>query len=292
MKRTLLFAGSILLLGVVTVAVYAIVLTSRTAQGVLTPPTLPLDRTPAELGFPDYREVSFAASDGVRLRGWYIPPRPGNEAAVVLAHGYAQNRQQMLPEAAILAARGYGVLLFDFRGHGESDRALVTLGDHERRDLEAAIDFCAARPEISTIGGLGFSMGGATLAQVAAYDERLSAVVIVAAYPTLAQEIRYRARSLGPLSQLPALRAIRKAGVDVRDVRPIDDLCAISPRPLLLIYGQTDADVPPGAAQRMIDAACQPAELWIVAEAGHQSLAEVVPEQYDTRLIGFFRSSW
>jgi pimeloyl-ACP methyl ester carboxylesterase len=195
----------------------------------------------------------------------------------------------MLPEVGILAAQGYGVLAFDFRGHGTSDGALVTLGDHERRDLEAAIDFCASRPEVARTCGLGFSMGGATLAQVAATDQRLSAVVIVAAYPTLAQEIRYRARSLGPLSQLPALIAIRRASVDVRDVRPIDDLCAISPRPLLLIYGQIDADVPPGTAQNMIDAACAPSELWVVAGAGHQSMAGVIPRQYESRLVDFFR---
>jgi fermentation-respiration switch protein FrsA (DUF1100 family) len=81
---------------------------------------------------------------------------------------------------------------------------------------------------------------------------------------------------------------VRRSGVDVDGIRPIDDLCAISPRPLLLIYGGLDADVPPGTAQAMFDAACEPAELWVVEGAAHQNYAEVAPEAYAARLLSFF----
>ncbi|MBN1582036.1 MAG: alpha/beta hydrolase [Anaerolineae bacterium] len=141
---------------------------------------------------------------------------------------------------------------------------------------------------MSRIGAIGFSMGGAALAQVAAQDDRLSAVILEATYPTLKQEIRYRARFFGPLSQIPAVRVMRWAGIDVDGVRPIDDLCTISPRPLLLIYGELDTDVPPGTPQAMLDAACAGADLWIVAGAGHQNVTEVAPDAYAVRLLAFF----
>jgi fermentation-respiration switch protein FrsA (DUF1100 family) len=76
--------------------------------------------------------------------------------------------------------------------------------------------------------------------------------------------------------------------VDVDHVRPIDNLCAISPRPVLLIYGELDTDVPPGTAQAMFDAACDPVALWVVQGATHQNYATIVPGEYAARLLSFF----
>jgi dipeptidyl aminopeptidase/acylaminoacyl peptidase len=253
---------------------------------------MPLERIPDDVGIASYQDVAFAADDGIVLRGWYMPPAPQNRTVIILAHGYAHNRLMLLPEANVLIEHGYGALLFDFRGHGESDAAPVTIGDHERRDLRAAIDYVAAQPGVSRIGALGFSMGAATLAQVAAGDDRLGAVVLEAAFPTLREEVRYRSRVFGVLSQAPALRAMRRAGVDVDGVRPIDGLCGIAPRPLLLIYGEQDTFVPPGTAQEMYDAACDPVDLWVVAGAGHQNYGEVVPDAYAARLLRFFGGTW
>ncbi len=278
--------GLTLLAGVLVVAAYIVATSARLAADALTPPRVPLDRTPLDVGITEYENVAFTASDGVVLRGWYIPSKNG--AAIIMAHGYAGNRLMLLPEAQILAAQGYGVLLFDFRGHGESADALVTLGDREQRDVNAAVDFVAAQPGVVKIGAIGFSMGATTLAQVATRDERLDAVVVQAAFATLAAEIRHRSRTFGPLSQIPSLRAIRRAGVDVDGVRPVDGLCTISPRPLLLIYGELDAAVPPGTAQAMLDAACEASELWVIEGAGHGEYIQVTPEQYAARLLNFF----
>ncbi len=271
----------------IALAVFVVVSSDQLARNAQTPPRLPLDQSPRDYGIDIYQEVVFTASDGVVLHGWAAPTQNG--AAIVLAHGYAANRAQLLPEAGLLAQAGFGVLLFDFRGHGESDAARVTLGDHERRDLRAAIDFLAGQPGVDPdrLGAVGFSMGGATLAQVAAEDGRLAAVVIEGTYPALEDLIRYRMRLFGPLGIVPALRVARQAG-DVDDVRPVDDLCAISPRPLLLIYGALDRDMPDGTAQRMAAAACEPSALWVIEGARHGDYLEAAPDEYPTRLIEFF----
>ena len=65
-----------------------------------------------------YEDVTFSTADGVALSGWYVPSRNG--AAVVLLHGAGSTRSAVLPHTVVLADDGFGVLLYDARGHGRS----------------------------------------------------------------------------------------------------------------------------------------------------------------------------
>lgn len=278
-------AGLALLAGCLIITVFFVVLVTQFAASALEPQRKEIDQTP---DVATYHNVTFTTEDAITLTGWYIPTTNG--AAIILAHGYGWNRANLLPEAEFLADAGYGVLLFDFRGHGTSDSAMVTLGDHERRDLIAALDFVTAQPDVDPdrIGGIGFSMGAATLALAAAQDDRLRAVVLEAPFPTLEAVINDQAGLLGPLTQIPTLWTIRRKGVDIDAVRPVDALCNISPRPVLLIYGDQDDTIPPRTVQTMFDAACDPAETWLIPGAGHQNYTEIVPDAYQKRILNFF----
>jgi dipeptidyl aminopeptidase/acylaminoacyl peptidase len=287
-RNLALAVGLALLIGGCIVGAFLVVFLINGMDRILQPPRTPIDQTPPDVGITTYRDVIFTASDGIILRGWYIPSQNG--AAVILAHGYVDNRQFLLPEAAFLAEHGYGVLLFDFRGHGESGSAVVTLGDHERRDLRAALDFVAVQPDVDPdrIGGLGFSMGAAVLAEVAAEDERLRAVVIESSYARLEDVIRDRVNLPGVLRD-PLIRVLEwQQHGDVDSVRPVDDLCRISPRPVMLIYGDQDDVLPPGTQQEMFDAACDPVEKWLIHGVGHVYYRDHHAAGYEERVIAFF----
>lgn len=282
------FLGLVVLAVFIAVGAYIISYSVRAARSSLSPPHIIAQQTPDDYGIDEYESVTFTADDGIRLRGWYIPPESENGMVILMAHGYAHNRETFLPEAKTLTDHGYGALLFDFRGHGESEEALVTLGDRERLDLHAAIDFVASQPNVRRLGAIGFSMGAAALVEVAAEDERLEAIVIEGLFPTLKGEIWYRSRAFWLLSQVSALLAIRGEGVEVDEIRPIDKLCSISPRKLLLIYGELDEGVPPGSAEAMLSEACEPVEMWIVPLANHRNFVEIAQEEYLARLLRFF----
>jgi dipeptidyl aminopeptidase/acylaminoacyl peptidase len=280
------------LLGLVSggcvIGVFLVIVLIDNMGRILEPPRTPITQTPLDYGITIYSDVTFTSRDRITLRGWYIPSQNG--AAVILAHGYVDNRQFLLPEAAFLSERGYGVLLFDFRGHGESGSAVVTLGDHERRDLRAALDFVAAQPDVDPgrIGGLGFSMGAATLAEVAAEDERLRAVVIESSYATLNEVVKERVNLPGVLRD-PLIRLLEwRYHGEIDDVRPVDDLCLISPRPVFLIYGDQDTVLPPGTQQRMFAAACEPVEKWLIHGVGHVYYRDHHATGYEERVIAFF----
>jgi dipeptidyl aminopeptidase/acylaminoacyl peptidase len=273
--------------GCVLTAALAVILVDNIDR-LLKPPRTPITQTPPDYGITTYRDLTVTSSDGITLRGWYIPSQNG--AAVILAHGYVDNRAFLLPEAAFLSRTGYGVLLFDFRGHGDSGTAIVTLGDHEQRDLLAALDFVVAQPDVDPdrIGGLGFSMGAATLAGVAAEDDRLRAVVIESSYATLNAVLKERMNLPGVLRD-PLVRVIEwQAHANINDVRPVDDLCKISPRPVFLIYGDQDNVLPPGTAQRMFAAACEPVETWLIHGIGHVYFRDHQTPGYEERILAFF----
>ena len=79
----------------------------------------------------------------------------------------------------MLVRHGYGVLLFDRRGEGESDGDPNALGWAGDRDLDAAIAFLQDRADVDPgrIGGIGLSVGGEMLLDRAADATALRAVV-------------------------------------------------------------------------------------------------------------------
>jgi alpha-beta hydrolase superfamily lysophospholipase len=242
----------------------------------------PVARPAPEADLEGLRDVSFEMSGGATLRGWWLPSR--NAAAVILTHGSGANRAQLLPEARILARHGYGVLLFDWPGHGESGGS-VALGEPERRALESAVDFVAAQPGVDAkrIGALGFSVGGAIVAQVAARDSRVRAVVLEGTYANANELNRF---AYGRLMQWPARLAGFLAGTN--GVEPVDAVPALRPRPVLMITGTADQTVPSSMVKQLFDAAGEPKQFWIVVGAGHGGYDRVAPAEYRERLERFF----
>ena len=137
--------------------------------------------TPADLGL-IYEDVRFTTDDGVTLSGWLIRAGRDTRAVVVLLHGFSWHRLPDLAGFVPWIQRRYHVLQFDFRGHGESDDAPITLGTLEQRDVAAAVRFLQGRG-LGPIALMGISMGG-SVAVMAAPDLPVAAVVADAASTT------------------------------------------------------------------------------------------------------------
>jgi dipeptidyl aminopeptidase/acylaminoacyl peptidase len=208
----------------------------------------------------------------------------------VLGHGWSGNRRQLLPEARALSAAGFGVLLFDWRAHGESGGTRTTWGVDEQHDLDAAIGWVAARPDVDPrrIGALGFSVGGMVVAQVAARDPRLRAVMIEGAFSSLEDEMHHDEGRWGWWSGAVAVWTLRASGIAVDRERPIDHLCRISPRPFQIVVGSADRALPVSVAERMFTQACAPKGLWVIPGADHLNYAERAGSDYGRRIVRFF----
>lgn len=213
----------------------------------------------------DPRRVSLDATpwrvrtaDGLTLRGWYYPT-PERRHLVVLIHGMGTCWDEMAALGHDLHAEGYDILLFNLRGHGESDPSRLTMGRRERADLRAVLAW-AFRQGFTPdrIGWLGYSMGASTLLMEAAQNPSIRVAVLDSPYGNLPALLR---SELPKHSHLPGwfnpgilLAAQLAFGVRTDDLMPIRSARRWGDRPLLLIHGESDSIVPVQQARALAQA--------------------------------------
>lgn len=233
------------------------------------------------------QDRTFVTRDGRHIKGWSLPSR--NRAAVVLCHGAFGSRIDTLAEAQALHARGFGVLFYDSPGHGESEGDVDWSGT-EYGALRSALDEVSKQAEVdpARIGVFGFSMGTIVATMVAADDDRVRALALAAAIPDVEQQVRWEYRRWGPLSQLPALWAAARGGIELDGPMPIDVIAKLSPRPLLMVVGSDDQIVPPAMTRELFSAAGEPKKWLTVPGAAHGGYARLAPTVYLEKLVTFF----
>ena len=235
-----------------------------------------------------YEPVTFTATDGLELAGWYRPSR--NRAAVVLVHGGGGDRTGAIRHAELLGRHGYGVLLYDSRGRGESEGSPIAFGWGWAKDVRGAIAFLRERPDVDAerIGGLGLSTGADVLIEVAAGQRDLK--VVVADGATAESFADYR--NLDGLDEgtpfyltlYTAARVLSGTGPG----RPLKDLVAeVAPTPLLLIATGRDVPSELGFNRIYAEAAREPVELWELPAVNHTAAVHERPRAYEQRVIGF-----
>ncbi len=241
-----------------------------------------------KLGGADYENVKFETGDGLELEGWYIPSKNG--AAVIAFPGRSGPRKP----ARFLARHGYGVLLFDRRGEGDSEGDPNALGWGGTKDLEAAVAFLRERPDVdpNRIGGIGLSVGGEMLLQFAAESDDLKAVVSEGAG---IRSVREASEQSGAekWASLPTWGAITAGAAIFSNHSPppnLKDLASrIDPEAVFFIY----ADRGQGGEKLSADyheVAGRPKQLWKTNSA-HTGGYDAAPREYERRVVRFFSKS-
>jgi len=236
-----------------------------------------------------YEPIVFESSDGLELAGWYRPSE--NRAAVLIVHGGGGDRNGTVRHAELLARHGYGVLVYDARGRGESEGSPVAFGWNWSKDVAGALAFLRGRPELDPerLGGLGLSTGADVLIEVAAEDRGLRAVVSDGA--TAGSFADYRnlegLDEAAPfyLTLYTAARVLSGASPG----RPLKELVGkVSPTPLLLVStgGSIAAEI--DFNRIYAEAAREPTELWELPEVDHTAAIRQRPGEYERRVVGFF----
>lgn len=254
------------------------------AQIYVHPPrTVPAsDNNPAFFGTA-YQEISLRTSDGLTLSAWFTPAENG--VIILAAHGYAGHRSA--PLHAMLAEKGYGVISWDARAHGLSEGTFTSVGYYEYLDVEAALTYALQQENVQHIGAIGQSMGGATLIMAAAKLPEIEAVVADSAFPSL-DDMVSRVVPFAPMRPFMQYFAAQEFGIPIANIRPMDSIPLLSPRPVFLIQGLDDQVVPPDAAERLYNNAEEPKQIWTQAGVDHVEMMVAYPAKYQQEVTDFF----
>jgi dipeptidyl aminopeptidase/acylaminoacyl peptidase len=245
-------------------------------------------RNPAELGL-TFEDITFPSSDGLTLRGWWIP-FPGSDRAIIQLHGHGGS---MDPDIQYLPAwhhAGLNVLMFDFRGHGRSQGSVITFGYLERRDVLGAIRFVKDIKRMRRVALVGFSLGGMVSILSAPLSPEVDAVVEDGAPARIRSALAvWAVEHHLPLWFGKVLAWMAVAGASLRldanlfHYEPIRWVGRIK-QPLMIIHGELDQYCPD--FDEMLPRAT-PAEVWRVPDAGHTQVSVVHPEEYRRRIVAF-----
>ncbi|MFB2898746.1 alpha/beta hydrolase [Aerosakkonemataceae cyanobacterium BLCC-F50] len=114
----------------------------------------------------------------------YVAPKNQDKIpGVLVAHGFAGSKQLMLGYAHTLAHTGYGVLLWDFGGHGANATPLKF--DSLQKYIDVATAALLDQPQVDAarLASLGHSMGSGAVISAAMKDSQ-SFAATVAVSPT------------------------------------------------------------------------------------------------------------
>jgi uncharacterized protein len=129
------------------------------------------------------RHVEFATEDATVLRGvLHVPDGQPCAPGIVMAHGFSGVKEQLDHYAALFAAAGFSVLLYDHRSFGASDGSPRYEVDpfQQISDWQDAITFALSLPEFDddvSVGVFGSSYAGGLAMVIAACDQRVGTVV-------------------------------------------------------------------------------------------------------------------
>jgi len=219
--------------------------------------------TPAEFGV-RAEDVAITSSDGTRLHGWFLPASGAAKGTVLHLHGNAGNVTNHLPLVAWLPARGYNVLMLDYRGFGQSEGKPTLDGIVD--DALAALAYLRARPGVDgeRIVVFGQSLGGATALRMLARDSRgVRLAIIDSSFPSY-RGIARDATAGGVLAPVAALVAPTLPGPDKDPVTALKSVRV----PLIFMHGTRDSVIP-HANSDALHAAAPGSQLWKFPDAEH-----------------------
>ena len=258
------------------------------------------DQDPGSFGL-NFEPVHFTSRDDkLRLTAWFIP-NEGADRAILLVHGRNASKQNAisgkLPElAAELHRAGFSILMMDLRGHGESEGKRYTWGVYEQRDVLGAVDYLLEKGFLpGKIALMGTSLGGAAVIGAAAKESVIGTLVVESSFADLIDLVapNWKKESGLPMLFLPGVYLMWQIlyGFNPQDVKPVEDIVHVAPRPVLILHSKTDEMIPVSHAHRLAEAIPN-AQLTLFNNCSHAELFRDSPQVYLDAVIPFLKERW
>jgi len=251
----------------------------------------------------DYEPVRFPSRQaGLTLAGWFIPGE-ADAPVVILTHGLngCKCSPRILTVAGMLHGNGFNVMAYDMREHGESDveDGRAAIGNEEYQDLLGAWDWLVDEKHYDPkqIGVFGESLGAGTTLIAFGQESRVAAAFVDSPYSDLPQIIDEElTRNNYPTILAPGAIFMARlvAGDNLVAFSPQDAINNDAGRPIFIVHGTTDDRINVRHTQQLAELASQTdanVTVWMPEGVGHVLAEFALPEEYEQRLIDFFREA-
>lgn len=241
--------------------------------------------TPAYFGI-TYENISIQTTDGITIKGWFVPNKNPHAPTIILLHGYPADKGDILPSRIFLHKK-YNLLFIDFRYLGESGGHYSTIGKDEILDLRAALDYLNKR-NIHEVAVWGLSMGGAVALMTAPGTKEIKGIIAESPYARL----DWLADSHYPIPGMDYIigQFLRVWGwvflhADINSIQPVKSAAALT-IPLLIFYSKADRVISYQHAELMRETLKNKSNVTIIIQedAPHGAL----PDNYQEVINHFF----
>jgi len=243
----------------------------------------------------NFSEFSVESDFGYTLQGVFSAGTDPLKT-VIFVHGHTWTWHGMVKYFSTYANRGYNIIAYNHRYHGNSGGNCCTAGFYEKSDLLKIADWTLTKfTETKTFGVMGESLGAATVLQYMPLDKRLTFAHADCPYSDAAELYQHQ-MSLYHLPSFLKNTTIKfcdryfkhNCGFSLNQVSPIRDIMQSS-APLLLVHGDNDNYVPPSMSVDMAEKrkSHEPTTLLLIEGAAHAKASSVNPALYHKTLVKF-----
>lgn len=234
----------------------------------------------------EYEEVAIKTKDGSALKGWMLKAVGEASGSVLHLHGNADNMGSHLDHVCFLPEKGFNVLMFDYRGFGESAGEPSIEGAYE--DGQAALDYLMGRDEVDSdrVCLFGQSLGAALSFPLMYRNENLKGMLAESPF-TSYREVAEQALGGNWFMKAGAKKTAEKM-VGKLELDPDQWACKIDNRHVMIIHGVKDKVTPYWMGQKLYESLGKRKDFWTMENVGHLGGLEFYATNYPKKLKIFF----
>ncbi len=228
----------------------------------------------------EIQKVQVETRDGLKINSWNLSPENPRGVLIMLHGMHMMDGTSMLEQGKIFWEKNWEVFSIDLRAHGHSEGKEIGVGYTEIWDVEAIINWIKSQDRLKNkkISLFGFSMGGSTAINAAANLEAIDKIISVSGFARCEDIYIHFIDGKMPGFLVSLSRLLIRLSILLRyKVRPLKgsplyNISRIKPRPVLLIHGDADQDVPIEQAYRLKEKGGEYVELIVLKGKGHDAL--------------------
>lgn len=228
------------------------------------------------------------------LQAWSIRT-PNPQGLVIMFHGYAACKSDLLMPAAEFHKLGYDLFLVDFHGSGGSTGQETSIGFNESRDVAQVVRYAKDLWPGQRIILYGVSMGSAALLRAIAFEGvQADAVIIESPFDSLLHTVRNRFKLMGvpgfPAAELLVFWGGVQQGFNGFAHNPVDYARSVY-CPVLLMHGARDTRATVEQAERIFDNLAGEKRFVVFPDVSHEILVNAQPDKWREEVSKFLTTS-